>query len=50
MGLEGWKWSQDGERFAYEMDNGELWVAGPDTKVRKLSDDVGPWVWQPLAS
>ena len=51
MGLERWEWSQDGERFAYEMDNGDLWVAGiDDTKVRKLTDDVGPWAWQPMES
>lgn len=51
IGLERWEWSSDGERFAYETDNGELWMAGADgTKVRKLTDDVGSWEWQPVDS
>ena len=50
-GLEHWEWSSDGERFAYETDSGELWVAGTDgTKVRKITDDVGSWEWQPVES
>lgn len=51
IGLERWEWSSDGERFAYETDSGELWVAGADgTQARKLTDDVGSWEWQPVDS